>query len=206
MSPVIVAGCRTPFLRSGTDFKDLLTYETLSVRAPPQFKRIEEDNGIRGDTTAVALLMSYRKAKNLGYTPVARIAGFSFHGCDPDDELLLGPAYAVPKLLRTRQGGLMDFVRLEKHEDGVLFAFMDNPHGPINTLSEPVISEIESVLDEVGTDHFAKALVFISAKEDNFIVGADIRDFDKISEPGHAREILTRVHTLFNRITNLHYP
>jgi 3-hydroxyacyl-CoA dehydrogenase / enoyl-CoA hydratase / 3-hydroxybutyryl-CoA epimerase len=100
----------------------------------------------------------------------------------------------------------MDFVRLEKHEDGVLFAFIDNPHSLINTLSEPVISEIESVLDEVGTDHFAKALIFISAKEDNFIVGADVVEFDKISEPGQAREILTRVHALFNRITNLHYP
>lgn len=100
----------------------------------------------------------------------------------------------------------MDFVRLEKHEDGVLFAFIDNPHDRINTLSEPVISEMESVLDEVGTDHFAKALIFISAKEDNFIVGADIRDFDKISEPGPAREILARAHTLFNRIANLHYP
>ncbi len=100
----------------------------------------------------------------------------------------------------------MDFVRLEKHEDGVLFAFIDNPRDRVNTLSEPVISEIESVLDEVETDHFAKALVFISAKKDNFIVGADIRDFDKMSEPGQAREILTRVHALFNRIANLHYP
>ncbi|MGA2027758.1 MAG: enoyl-CoA hydratase-related protein, partial [Syntrophobacteraceae bacterium] len=100
----------------------------------------------------------------------------------------------------------MDFVRLEKHEDGILFAFIDNPHERTNTLSEPVISELENVLDEVGTDHFAKALIFISAKEDNFIVGADIPDFDKISEPGPAREILTRAHTLFNRIANLHYP
>ncbi|MGP0044792.1 MAG: 3-hydroxyacyl-CoA dehydrogenase NAD-binding domain-containing protein [Syntrophobacteraceae bacterium] len=97
----------------------------------------------------------------------------------------------------------MEFVRLEKHEDGVLFAFIDNPHDRTNTLSEPVISEIESVLDEVGTDHFAKALIFISAKEDNFIVGADIQE---MSEPGPARTILTRAHTLFNRIANLHYP
>jgi len=80
----------------------------------------------------------------------------------------------------------MEFVRLEKHEDGVLFAFIDNPHSLINTLSEPVISEIESVLDEVGTDHFAKALIFISAKEDKFIVGADIQE---MSEPGPARTI-----------------
>ena len=100
----------------------------------------------------------------------------------------------------------MDFVRLERHEDGVLFAFIDNPHDRVNTLSEPVISEIEAVLDQVGTDHFAKALVFISSKKDSFVAGADIRDFDKMSEPGHAREILTRVHALFNRISNLHFP
>ena len=100
----------------------------------------------------------------------------------------------------------MDFVRLERHEDGVLFAFIDNPHDRVNTLSEPVISEIEAVLDQVGTDHFAKALVFISGKKDSFIAGADIRDFDKMSEPGRAREILTRVHALFNRISNLHFP
>jgi 3-hydroxyacyl-CoA dehydrogenase/enoyl-CoA hydratase/3-hydroxybutyryl-CoA epimerase len=100
----------------------------------------------------------------------------------------------------------MDFVRLEKHEDGVMFAFIDNPHDRINTLSEPVISGIEGVLEEVGTDHSTKALAFISAKKDNFIVGADIRDFDRISEPGDATEILTRVHTLFNRIASLPYP
>lgn len=100
----------------------------------------------------------------------------------------------------------MDFVRLERHEDGVLFAFIDNPNDRVNTLSEPVISEIEAVLDQVGTDHFAKALVFISSKKDSFVAGADIRDFDKMSEPGHAREILTRVHALFNRISNLHFP
>lgn len=100
----------------------------------------------------------------------------------------------------------MDFVRLERHEDGVLFAFIDNPHGRVNTLTEPVISEIEALLDQVGTDHFAKALVFISGKKDSFIAGADIRDFDKMSEPAHAREILTRVHALFNRISNLPFP
>ena len=82
----------------------------------------------------------------------------------------------------------------------------DNPRNRMNTLSEQVISGIESVLGDVARDHTAKALVFISAKKDNFIVGADIRDFDKMSEPGDAREILTRVHTLLNRLSNLPFP
>jgi acetyl-CoA acyltransferase len=104
--------------------------EILPARVPPLFKTIERDNGIRNDVTleklaklppafyapfgtatagnssflsdggATVLLMSYGKAKSLGYKPAARIAGFSFHGCNPDDELLLGPAYAVPKVLK----------------------------------------------------------------------------------------------------------
>ena len=101
----------------------------------------------------------------------------------------------------------MDFVRLERHEDGVLFAFIDNPRDRVNTLVRTGhLRDSKPCSTKRRTDHFAKALVFISGKKDNFIAGADIRDFDKISEPGHAKEIITRVHALFNRISNLHYP
>ncbi|MGC9964871.1 MAG: 3-hydroxyacyl-CoA dehydrogenase NAD-binding domain-containing protein [Syntrophobacteraceae bacterium] len=100
----------------------------------------------------------------------------------------------------------MESVRLEKNEDGVLFAFIDNPGDRVNTLSEQVISDVENVLDEVENDHLAKALVFISGKKDTFIAGADIRGFDSMREPGYAKEIISRVHALFGRISNLHYP
>jgi len=107
----------------------LFADEILPVAVPPRFQIEARDNGIRGDTTveklaklppafyrpfgsatagnssflsdgaAAALIMSYGTAKKLGYKPMARIAGFSFAGCDPYHELLLGPAYAVPKVL-----------------------------------------------------------------------------------------------------------
>jgi acetyl-CoA acyltransferase len=105
--------------------------EIMTARVPPLFETIETDNGIKNNVTleklsrlppafyspfgtatagnssflsdggAAVLLMSHRKAKSLGYKPLARIAGFFFHGCNPDDELLLGPAYALPKLLES---------------------------------------------------------------------------------------------------------
>ena len=100
----------------------------------------------------------------------------------------------------------MDFFNLERHENGILFAFIDNPREKLNTLSAPMISELENLLDEAAGDHLAKALVFISAKPDNFIVGADIKIFDEVTEPGQVTEVITRIQALFSRIANLPFP
>ncbi len=124
----------------------LFSDEILTVLLPPRFKQVEKDNGIRGDSSieklsklppsfyfpfgtatagnssylsdggAAVLLMSYGKAKSLGYQPLARIAGFAFHGCDPYEELLLGPAYAVPKLLEKTGVALSSIDVFEFHE------------------------------------------------------------------------------------------
>ena len=100
----------------------------------------------------------------------------------------------------------MDFFNLERHEDGILFAFIGNPREKLNTLSAPMIPELENLLDEAEGDRLAKALVFISAKPDNFIVGADIKTFDDVTEPGGITEVITRIQALFTRIANLPFP
>lgn len=100
----------------------------------------------------------------------------------------------------------MGFFELKRDEGGVLFAFMNDSENPVNLLSEKTLPELEALLDEVETDHFAKALVFLSAKEDNFVAGADVRLFDNISRPEEAAQVLNRLHALFNRIANLSYP
>jgi 3-hydroxyacyl-CoA dehydrogenase / enoyl-CoA hydratase / 3-hydroxybutyryl-CoA epimerase len=100
----------------------------------------------------------------------------------------------------------MSFFKLERHKDGILFVFIDNPDSRVNMLSEPMISELEGLLAEIEVDRFAKALVFISSKEDNFIVGADIREFDRLPESGRTGEVIGRLHALLNRISNLPFP
>ncbi len=137
---------RSHQLASEAERNGLLSHEILSAMVPPSFKTIARDNGVRNDTTleklaklppafyfpfgtatagnssflsdggAAVLLMSYRKATSLGYKATARIAGFSFHGCNPDDELLLGPAYAVPKLLKKTGIPLSSIDIFEFHE------------------------------------------------------------------------------------------
>ena len=50
--------------------------------------------------------MSEEKAKELGVTPKAEVVEFVFTGQDVRDELLLGPTFAVAKLLE--KTGMMD--------------------------------------------------------------------------------------------------
>ena len=97
-----------------------LSAEMVDVSLPPRFEVIDRDNGIRKDTSvekakrlkpafdrkfgtltaanssfltdgaAATLLMSERRAKELGIEPKAELINFSFTGQNLDDELLLG--------------------------------------------------------------------------------------------------------------------
>ncbi len=100
----------------------------------------------------------------------------------------------------------MEFFRVERMGDGVRFVFIDNPVDRVNTLSERMFPELGAVLDEVASDPSTRALVFISAKNDNFIVGADIKDFDNVKEPEQATAMISRFHALLNRIESFPFP
>jgi len=52
------------------------------------------------DGAAMSLLMSEERALELGFEPWAYVRDWSFHACDPWEELLLGPAYCTSDILR----------------------------------------------------------------------------------------------------------
>lgn len=112
---------------AGTD-DGRLTAEIAPVFAP-RGDTISADNGIRTDSTlermaqlkpvfdrrygtitaansspltdgaSAVLLMSEDAATTLGYAPLAYIKSFAVAALDPGEQLLMGPAYAVPKAL-----------------------------------------------------------------------------------------------------------
>jgi acetyl-CoA acyltransferase len=124
----------------------LLEKEVCDVALPPKFKAIKKDNGVRGDSTvekikklrpafdkkfgtltaanssfltdgaAVSLLMTEEKAKALDLIPKAEIIDYVFTGGSLMDELLLGPAYAISKILEKNNMTLEDIDVLEIHE------------------------------------------------------------------------------------------
>jgi acetyl-CoA acyltransferase len=88
------------------------------------------------DGGAAVLLMSEDKAKALGYTPLARIASWSYVGVDPADQLLMGPAIAMPTALDRAGLTLADMDLIDMHE-----AFA---------------AQVLSVLKMLASDAFAK--------------------------------------------------
>ncbi|MEK7668834.1 MAG: acetyl-CoA C-acyltransferase FadI [Gemmatimonadota bacterium] len=68
------------------------------------------------DGAAAVLLMSQEKAQALGYTPLAYIRSYAVAAVDPGGQLLMGPAYAVPKALERAGIAWKDLGLVEMHE------------------------------------------------------------------------------------------
>ena len=68
------------------------------------------------DGAAAVLLMSEEKARALGYTPLAAFRSWSYVGVDPADQLLMGPAIAMPKALERAGMTLADIDLVDMHE------------------------------------------------------------------------------------------
>ncbi len=68
------------------------------------------------DGAAAVLLMSEEKAKALGYRPLAAFRSFAYVGVDPGDQLLMGPALAMPKALDRAGLSLSDVDLVDMHE------------------------------------------------------------------------------------------
>jgi acetyl-CoA acyltransferase len=68
------------------------------------------------DGASAVLLMSEEKARALGYRPLVAIRSYAVAAVDPGWQLLMGPAYAVPKALDRAGIGWKDLGLVEIHE------------------------------------------------------------------------------------------
>ncbi|MCF6289360.1 MAG: acetyl-CoA C-acyltransferase [Proteobacteria bacterium] len=68
------------------------------------------------DGASACLLMHVDEAKKQGYTPEVVIYGYQYSAHNPDGELLLGPAFTIPKLLNEAGLKIADISVFEIHE------------------------------------------------------------------------------------------
>ena len=84
-----------------------------------------------------------------------------------------------------------------------------NTPGPVNTLSREAITELETLVSRfealAASDELA-GVILLSGKDSGFIAGADISEFDAMSDFSVLPEALRRTHALFARIENLKIP
>ena len=124
----------------------LLDQELLPAAVPPEFDTIRHDNTFREDTSmekleklspafikphgtitagnssaltdgaSASLIMEKETALERELSPKAYLRAYTYVAQDPEDELLLGPAYATPKVLDMMDLQLSDIDVFEFHE------------------------------------------------------------------------------------------
>ena len=89
------------------------------AKLPPAFEEggsVTAGNASQlSDGASMALLMSERRAAQLGLEPLGYFRGFAVAGCEPD-EMGIGPVFAIPKLLRYKGLKLSDIDLIELNE------------------------------------------------------------------------------------------
>ena len=110
---VFLAIVATLFFVSGLTAEDMSTvnYSTDNRLLSEVKTRMILDNGL-----VIHIWEWNEKAKELGLTPKAEIVDYCFTGQRLEDELLLGPAYAMSKVLDQTKLSLNDIDVFEIHE------------------------------------------------------------------------------------------
>jgi 3-hydroxyacyl-CoA dehydrogenase/enoyl-CoA hydratase/3-hydroxybutyryl-CoA epimerase len=99
--------------------------------------------------------------------------------------------------------------RFEIDFEGLGWLTIDTPKASVNTLSREAIAELEELVlrfeDMIAADEL-KGIVLLSGKDSGFIAGADVSEFDAMSDYSILPEALRRTHAIMQRIENLRAP
>ncbi|WP_342607311.1 fatty acid oxidation complex subunit alpha FadJ [Vibrio tritonius] len=103
----------------------------------------------------------------------------------------------------TEQSGLQ--FSIDNHS--IAWLCIDVPNEKMNTLKRESIVRFEEILAELEAQQSrVKGLVIYSAKDDNFVAGADVNMIDACSSASEAQAIAARGQQLFGRIEALPFP
>jgi len=95
--------------------------------------------------------------------------------------------------------------RLATDMDKVCWLTLDRANESTNSLSREVLNELDAIVAEF--EHSPPTgVVLQSGKPGSFIVGADVREFEDVSDPATAADAIREVHGLFDRIEALQFP
>ena len=99
--------------------------------------------------------------------------------------------------------------RFEVDVENIGWLTIDTPNSPVNMLSAVGTIELETALmrvDDLIASGEVVGLVIQSGKDSGFIAGADVSEFDSMSDPAILPQVLKRAHAVMDRVENMKAP
>ncbi len=99
--------------------------------------------------------------------------------------------------------------RLEAHASGIALLWFEDPARKVNLLDSRSLAALRHILDSLRqrTDPaFPRALILLSGKDEQFIAGADVAEFDRLTSPAMAEAKSKEAQELFEEFSRLPYP
>lgn len=100
----------------------------------------------------------------------------------------------------------LEHMQVSRDKRGRVTASIDHVGIKVNVLSESLWQSIERLLDEVDRDPSIEQLCFRSGKSTSFIVGANLREVDRLVTVAEIETFIARGHQRMERIENLRVP
>ena len=90
--------------------------------------------------------------------------------------------------------------------DGVLVVTLDVPGEKVNTLGRPVMEEVDALISDIEARPEVKGVVLRSGKPDNFIAGADIKEFTGIRSALEGETLSRSAQGVIGRLESSRVP
>ncbi len=103
----------------------------------------------------------------------------------------------------------LKYWRFEIDFERIGWLTIDTPDAPVNVIGTAAVIELEKLVgrfEELAASGELAGVALLSDKESGFIAGADISEFDHMSDPEILPKALKRAHALFDRIEKLEVP
>ncbi|PSQ78942.1 MAG: hypothetical protein BRD37_01805 [Bacteroidetes bacterium QH_8_67_23] len=99
-----------------------------------------------------------------------------------------------------------DELRLETSDDGIATVWLDQPGEKVNTLAPSTLEAFDEAIETIGAAKGIRAVVFISAKSDGFVAGADLDALRGFDGPQDAEDLSRTGHRAIRKMREADVP
>jgi 3-hydroxyacyl-CoA dehydrogenase/enoyl-CoA hydratase/3-hydroxybutyryl-CoA epimerase len=95
--------------------------------------------------------------------------------------------------------------KVNEDSDGIVWLHLDKADSNTNVLSAEVLEEFDALLNTYSQQP-PRGLIILSDKDNGFIAGADVKEFNRFNTEDEAREAINRGHKTMNQLEALSCP